>query len=138
MLVRKKKRGVRNMKTRIFLGICCIALLIFVMGCAATPVGSVPTGLIYTGTTGPVSIAIGNYPEYRIVGPAKGKSTCIAVLGIIAAGGAGANEAYQDAIKRVQADALVDVRVDQKVTSVLGLFSKHTTIVTGTAIKFVK
>ena len=114
-----------------------MALLILVTGCAMLgPVGSVPTGLIYTGTTGPVSIAIGNYPEYKIVGPAKGKSTALGVLGIIAVGGASADEAYQSAIKRVQADALVDVRVDQKITSVLGLFSKHTTIVSGTAIKF--
>ena len=127
------------MRTRILLVICCMASLIFIVGCASiTGTPTLPLGAIYTGTTGPVSIAIGNYPEYRIVGPAEGKSSAVGVLGIIAVGGASANEAYQDAIKRVQADALVDVRVDQKITSVLWLFSKHTTIVNGTAIKFAK
>jgi len=125
------------MKTRILLGICCMTLLIFVIGCAAIPVGSVPMGLIYTGATGPVGVAAANYPEYKIIGPAKGKSACIGVLGMVAAGGAGASEAYQSACKHAGADALIDVQVDQKITSVLGLFSKHTTIVQGTAVKFI-
>ncbi len=130
------------MGIRILIGICCMALLIMVTGCAmlspGVPVGSVPTGLVYTGATGPVSAAVANYPEYKVIGPAVGTSSTVGVLGIIAAGNAGISEAYQDAIRRVWADALVDVQVDQKVTSVLGLFSKHTTIVRGTAIKFVK
>jgi len=125
------------MRIRILIGMCCMVSLIFIVGCA-TPVASVPTGLIYTGATGPVSVAAANYPEYRIIGPAKGKSACIGVLGIVAAGGAGAHEAYQSALKHAGADALIDVQVDQKVTSVLGLFRKHTTIVQGTAVKFIK
>jgi len=136
MLVRKKREGVKNMKIRILIGMCCMALLVFVVGCA-TPVGSVPMGLIYTGATGPVGVAAANYPEYKVIGPAKGKSACIGVLGMVAAGGASASEAYQSACKHAGADALIDVQVDQKVTSVLGLFSKHTTIVQGTAVKFV-
>ena len=125
------------MRMKILFEVCCIALLIFVVGCA-TPVASVPTGLIYTGTTGPVGVAAANYPEYRIIGPAKGKSSATGVLGIVAVGGAGAHEAYQSALKHAGADALIDVQVDQKVTSVLGLFRKHTTIVQGTAVKFIK
>ncbi len=127
------------MRTRILLGICCVVLLIFVVGCAmVSPVASVPTGLIYTGATGPVSVAAANYPEYKVIGPAEGTSSAVGVLGIAAAGNAGASKAYQDALRRAEADALVDVQVDQKITSVLGLFSKHTTIVKGTAIKFEK
>ena len=126
------------MKTRILFGICCMALFIFVAGCAmVTPVSSVPVGLIYTGATGPVGVAIGNYPEYKIIGPAEGKSSAVGVLGIAAGGDAGASATYKDALSNARADALIDVQVDQKITSVLGLFSKHTTIVKGTAVKFV-
>ena len=127
------------MKARILLVICCIALLIFVVGCAmVSPVASVPTGLIYTGVTGPVGIATANYPEYKVIGPAEGTSSSIGVLGIAAAGDGGASKAYQNALSNARADALIDVQVDQKVMSVLGLFSKHTTIVKGTAVKFGK
>lgn len=126
------------MKTRILFGICCMALLIFVGGCASfSVVPTVPTGLLYTGATGPVGVAAANYPEYKVIGPAEGTSSAVGVLGIIATGNAGVSEAYQDALRRARADALIDVQVDQKLTSVLGLFSKHTTIVQGTAVKFV-
>lgn len=127
------------MKARILFGICCMALLIFVVGCAmVSPVASVPTGLIYTGVTGPVGVAVANYPEYKVIGPAKGTSSSIGVLGIAAAGDGGASAAYKDALSNARADALIDVQVDQKLMSVLGLFSKHTTIVKGTAVKFEK
>ena len=130
------------MKIRILIGICCMVLLILVTGCAmlspATPVGSVPTGMLVTSATGPVSIAAANYTEYKVIGQATGTSSAVGVLGIIASGDAGASTAYKNALSNARADALIDVQVDQKVTSVLGLFSKHTTIVTGTAIKFEK
>ena len=124
---------------RILISICCVVLLIFIVGSAmVTPVSSVPVGLIYTGSTGPVGISVANYPEYKIIGQAEGSSSALGVLGIVAAGDAGASTAYRNALQRAQADALIDVQVDQKITSVLGLFSKHTTIVRGTAIKFEK
>lgn len=127
------------MRIRILIGMCCVVLVIFTAGCATvSPVGSVPTGMLYTGATGPVSVAAANYPEYEVMGPATGTSSAIGVLGIIATGDGGANAAYQDALSKARADALINVQVDQKVTSVLGLFSKHTTIVKGIAVKFKK
>lgn len=127
------------MRMRILIGMCCMVSLIFVIGCAmVSPVASVPTGLIYTGATGPVGVAAANYPEYKVIGPAEGTSSAVGVLGIAAAGNGGVSAAYKDALSNARADALIDVQVDQKITSVLGLFSKHTTIVKGTAVKFIK
>ena len=129
------------MGMRILIGICCMALLVFSAGCAMVTAGSCcsrPAGMIYTSSTGPVGIAAANYPDYKVIGPAEGTSTAIGVLGIVGVGNCGASEAYQDALRRARADALIDVQVDQKCTSVLLLFSKHTTIVKGTAVKFKK
>lgn len=129
------------MRIRILMGMCCVTLFIFTAGCAtvsSVPVGSVPTGMLYTGATGPVSVSAANYPEYEIIGPAEGYSSAIGVLGIIAVGDAGVNKAYEDAIRKARADALIDVRVDQRVVSVLLFGSKHWTIVKGTAVKFKK
>lgn len=127
------------MSIRILIGMCCMALLIFVAGCAmmmpATPL--VPTGIIYTGVTGPGDVRLGDYPDYEVIGPAEGESSALGVLGIIATGDAGVGEAYGRAIRKTRADALIDVQVDHKVFSILGLFSKHTTIVQGTAVKFI-
>ncbi len=140
-MFRKKKGGVREMRIRILIGMCSVALIIFTVGCAtvgSVPVGSVPTGMLYTGATGPVGVAAANYPEYEIIGPAEGYSSAVGVLGIIATGDAGVSKAYEDAIRKARADALINVQVDQKVKSIFSLFSKHWTIVKGTAVKFKK
>jgi hypothetical protein len=124
---------------RIFGGICAVALVVLIAGCASyMPVNSVPTGLIYTGSTGPIGISVGNHSEYKIIGQAVGRSSAVGVLGVVGVGDAGASSAYQDAIRSTRADALIDVQVDQKIISILGLFTKHTTIVRGTAIQYVK
>ncbi len=124
------------MRVSILLVLSLAALIILVAGCATIPVGSVPAGLIYTESTGPVSVAIGNYPEYEVIGRVQGKARATGWFWIIGVGNAGAGKAYEKALEKTKADALIDVQVDQHVQSILGIFTKHTTIVEGTAIKF--
>lgn len=127
------------MRIRILIGMCCITLIIFTAGCATVgsgSLGAVPTGVIATNVTGPVGVAAGNYPEYEIIGPAEGYSKATGILGIAAWGDAGVNKAYEDAIRKARADALIAVRVDQRVKSGFFFFCRYYTIVKGTAVRF--
>ncbi len=123
------------MKTKVLVGVY-LAILVILAGCATTPVPSVPSGLIYTEATGPVGIAVANYPEYEVVGRVKGKSRATSLIYLVGVGNAGVRKAYERALKESNADALIDVQVDQHVTSILGVFVKVTTIVEGLAVRF--
>lgn len=74
--------------------------------------------------------------QFRILGEVEGESSYIIVAGI-AIGDAGYDAAYRDAISQIpQADALIDVKVDRRVFSFLGIFIRISTKLTGKAIKF--
>lgn len=97
-------------KTVLLIGIAAL----FLSGCAMSM-----NGVLYTGVTEPVN-ATGNEK-----GTKTGEASCINVLGIVAAGDCSIDAAARKAgIKAIKA-------VDKKRTSVLGLFLKETTIVTG-------
>lgn len=90
-----------------------IAILTF--GCAAAGMN----GWLYTGVTEPVNAT--NTAQ----GTKKGEASCLNVLGIVAAGNCSIDEAAKNGgIKVIKT-------VDKKRSSVLGLYVKETTIVTG-------
>ena len=95
-----------------------VLLILFaasISGCAATGMN----GWLYTGVTEPVNAT--NAAQ----GSQTGEASCINVLGIVAAGNCSIDEAArQGGIKAIKT-------VDKKRSSVLGLYVKETTIVTG-------
>lgn len=110
--------------------------LSFLLSCAL-PMG-MPIGSIYTGVTMPGNFSgeHGGLHTYEILGNVEGSSSATSILGLIAVGDGGIAAAYKEAMQRYpEADVLIDVRIDKKTSSFLGLFSSYTTIVTGKAAK---
>ena len=87
-------------------------------GCAVVS-APVSNGLIYTEVSGPVAAT--NADTYSKVG----KSSCVAILGIVSTGDASIDAAMKNSgITKIH-------HVDHKSTSILGIFAKFTTIVYG-------
>jgi uncharacterized protein YbjQ (UPF0145 family) len=96
-------------------------------------------GSLYTSATLPVVVDVGQRPmeSYEIMGEVTGRSVATNILGLIAIGDAGVSAAYNDALKHARgANGLIDVRVDYKSTSILGLIATYETIVTGVAVRY--
>jgi len=124
------------MKKQYFTLFSLLIILLLFCGCAAfvaTPV----IGTLYTGVTAPVTYDPGAKGQpYQILGDVAGTSSATSILGIIATGDASVKTAYQKALEQIpEADDLIDVTVDYKGTSFLGLFASYTTIVKAKAIK---
>lgn len=103
------------MKKSFLIIACATAMTLGLSSCSA--LGSV--GAIYTGTTSPLT-ATSNQ-----IGSKVGESHSISVLGLVAIGDGGVQEAANKAgIKKIST-------VDTKTMSVLGVFTKTTTVVTG-------
>ena len=96
-----------------------ISFIAFVLtGCAAVK-SPVSNGLLYTGVSGPVAATASDV--YSKVG----KSSCVAILGIVSTGDASIDAAMKNGgITKIH-------HVDHKSTSVLGVYAKFTTIVYG-------
>ena len=121
---------------RTILVLVVVTSISFLTGCAAFVVTPIMGGL-YTGVTAPVTYDPGAQGQpYKILGEVEGKATATSILGLIAAGDASVNSAYKNALKQIpNADDLIEVKVDYKGTSFLGLFASYTTIVRAKAIK---
>lgn len=103
------------MKKNFLIIACATAMTLGLSSCGA--VG--PVGAIYTGTTSPLTATSNK------IGPKVGESHTISVLGLVAVGDGGVQEAANKAgIKKIST-------IDTKTMSVLGLFTKITTVVTG-------
>ncbi len=96
-----------------------ISFIAFVLtGCAVVN-SPVSNGLIYTGVSGPIAATAND--SYSKVG----KSSCVAILGIISTGDASIDAAMKNSgITKIH-------HVDHKSTSILGIFAQFTTIVYG-------
>ena len=115
---------------------CLLGIILIFCSCAAFVATPIMGGL-YTGVTAPVTYDPGAQGQpYKILGEVEGKATATSILGLIAAGDASVNSAYKNALKQIpDADDLIEVKVDYKGTSFLGLFASYTTIVRAKAIK---
>jgi hypothetical protein len=120
-----------------FVGYCVLLPTFFLtVGCAYTmaPI----QGILYTGIKTPVTYeSAKDNKSYKVLGVTSGESQGRSILGLVAYGDAGVDAAYKAALaKYPTADGLVDVRVDNKYFSVLGLYATYTTILTAKAIKW--
>ncbi len=87
----------------------------------------------------PVSTSdFSNGPAYERVGRASGEASSTSIMGLFWFGDSGGGTAYQNALAKVGADALMNPRLDMKCFGVLGLFATFTTTVEGEAIRFKK
>ena len=95
-------------------------------------------GGLYTDVTAPINYVAGNQnQQYQVLGEVEGTATANSVFGIIAIGDASVYSAYNNALsKKPGTDNLIDVMIDYKGNSFLGLFSSYTTIVRAKAIKY--
>lgn len=113
-------------------------LVLFLSACAMQPYG-----LLYTHVTRGVA-----YPrpwvhseldlkKMTLVGPSYGEACSTNFLGLVATGNGGIDAALQDALRRAGGGAtiLYDVRIDRRMKSYLGLYSKFCTEVSGVAAK---
>jgi len=102
-----------------------VALLAFLavssLGCMVAPVVP-PTALLYTGFEAPLDV---DFEDQTHLGSKKGEASTMNVLGLVSWGDASSASAAQDG--NVQTIRHADYRF----TSVLGIFSRYTTIVYG-------
>lgn len=130
------------MKKFLILG-SCAAIAVVMSGCTGlqTPVGygmARPAG-IYTNMTFPSALQENSMDakDIEILQPANGESETVNVLGISASGDGGLNKAIENALSNVKdADDMINMKVDTKVFSILGLFTTSTTKVKGLAVKY--
>ncbi len=103
-------------------------------GCASIS----PVGLIYTNTTLPQSWrsnTLEDVKQLQVIGPVQGESCATNILGLVATGDAGYNAAVTKALESSPgAVALYDVRTDGNLFSILGVYTKYCTIVSGQAV----
>ena len=89
--------------------LCSLAVVLSMVSCGT--IGMV--GLVYTGDTQPVAVT-SNQVGYKV-----GVSSCVSVLGIVAAGDGGINAAAKNGnITKIS-------HVDRKTVSVLGVFTSY-------------
>jgi hypothetical protein len=128
---------------KLLLLVSCVAIAIAMGGCTGiqTPVGygmASPAG-IYTNMIFPSALQENSLEskDIEILRPANGESQTVNVLGIAATGDGGLNKAVEDALHNVKdADDLINMKVDTRVFSILGLFTTSTTKVKGLAVKY--
>ena len=95
--------------------LCIMAFIPFIIGCSA----SFPHGAIFTEVTLPIDA------ESGAIGKKVGTAECMCILGLVATGDCGINEAMRNGgITKVQ-------HVDWSVRNVLGIVAEYQTIVYG-------
>ena len=110
------------MKSALFAAISLMLLL--AAGCAHTPGGIAPSTVPIDGR------------EYMILGPAKATSTAVYLFNFIPVSGSSSlRDAKNAAIRKQNADALIDVTAEAY-SQYWIIFSKSTIMVEGTAIRF--
>lgn len=102
---------------------------------------AIAPGAIYTNTTHPSYVApkVENFDKMEIMGYASGEATSVNILYLVAAGDNGIARAKADALKRFPgADDLVNIEVETKYHSILGIYNSVTTYVYGRAVRYKK
>ncbi|HUT37303.1 MAG TPA: TRL domain-containing protein [Planctomycetota bacterium] len=134
------------MSTRPAVSALLIALVVLALGGCAVhrpPVG----GLLYSDCTMPAVWTAAtphatsdytNGPAYEKVGRTRGEASSTSILGLVWVGDSGGGTAYERALQKVGADALLSPRLDYHGYGVLGLFAEITVTVEGEGIRFQK
>jgi hypothetical protein len=132
------------MKKLALLVSCAFVVALVSIGCstAQTPTGysTVRGGMIYNNTVYPSEIKDSVIPlqkKFDIIGKVHGQSSQTCILSIAAFGDGGIQAAIDDSLKGTRdADEVIDIKVDSEVVNVLYLFTRVTTHIYGTAIKY--
>jgi len=75
--------------------------------------------------------------RYEILGPVTHTGSITSILGLINIGGTGYLQLYQRAMIRLKADDIVSVSYDKNVFSILGVYTRITYTLRGTAIRYI-
>jgi len=115
--------------------LCSFAL--FFGGCAYTL--SPVQGILYTNVDKPVAYSSAKQNKsYQVLGEVEARSSASSILGIVAIGNAGSNEAHSKAFSQIPGtEGLVDITIDQNFNSFLGLYASTTTILRAKAVKWI-
>ena len=124
---------------RTFLLIFAIICLSLFCSCAMTR--SPLTGFLYTNVESPITYRSGKNAThgYEILGEVTGEANAASILGIIATGEASCRKAYEKALEQnPNANGLIDICIDQRSESVLGIYAKTTTKLSAKAVRWIK
>lgn len=135
-----------KLKTRrIALGIICGTILFGCLsGFAAEKdnygFGSTTSGIIFSNQThgGFMLRKAETLAGVEVLGEVKGESSCINIIGLVAVGDSGIQAAKENALAGRNADDIINVEVDTNYFTVLGVYSRTTTILRGIAVKYKK
>lgn len=128
------------MRKAMLLGLC--VTLSGMWGCicpmANTPHGARTTGVIHADFRAPLSMETSEPAKWEPLGRVKGHSEFEGILGLFAWGDYGFAAAYDDALKKSGADALVDYQCDENVFHFIGIYVCARTTVSGLAVREIK
>lgn len=113
-----------------------VAAVMSLTGCTAV-IG--PVGLIFTSVKVPQSWnsnTAADVGSATVLGEVEGEACASNILGLIALGEAGYDDALKAALKqKAGATTVYDARTDSRIFSILGIYSQFCTVVHGTAIQ---
>jgi hypothetical protein len=129
------------MSPRIIRNLLILAAAGACIGCAS----GMMSGGLYTDITAPGVLAsqssytITPESDFESLAFVEGKASGVTILGLVATGDFGYGAAIENALKQApNATRLIDITVDKKVKSFLGVYTKITTTVRGRAIRLKK
>jgi len=112
----------------LFLFLSFLVLLFLISGCSIVPIG-------LSDSSTPLENSDGTYCQYELLGKAEGSQGYFTLFGLIPFGSPDFNAAMYDAQKKLNGDALINVRYWYRVSDYLiGTYSS--TEVEGDVIKF--
>ena len=113
------------------------ALTFAIAGLSTTACGAFlgPYGFIYTDATVSRSFYSLQRNDNTPAAEAHGEACISNILGLVATGTGGFDSAYKAALASSGANSLWDVRVDTKITNILGIYGTTCTEVTGKVSK---
>jgi hypothetical protein len=128
------------MFARIFRSFLIVAVAGASISCAVGVAGGLYTDMTSPGVlASQSSYTITPESDFESLAFVEGKASGEIILGLIATGDFGYGAAIENAMKQCpNATRLIDITVDKKVKSILGVYTKITTTVRGRAIRLKK
>ena len=119
------------------LSVVVITMFCLLLTNCSAVITPLPVGL-YSNATFPLNYESPDniLEDWKVLGTVEGIATVQSFFGLVAVGDASTYAAYKNAISKFpEADCLLNVTIDYKATSFLGIVSSFTTIIRGKAIQ---
>ena len=122
-----------------------IAVSVFALGCAGiggvggaahAMGGSIMTNSTYASVDTTSTTYQLEKKDFKVLGPVTGQATSTSILGWIESGDAGYKTLLEKAKEGKNADDVIDVRIDNQYSNILGLFAKVESQYHGVAVKW--